>query len=253
MKQVRISNLSVVLLGKFNIIRKRRRIICLVALSVSIYLLHIIYESSGENENFESQSYFECKFLIPAIQDSWYKPRILSSPVTSNDFENCASLTSRNSAAVLINNTCRSNIEIFSSCKATSITLVVPNLADTGGIRFMLNTSHNFGVVEVPGLGLERRDFSNDKKRTNSMAHWGEGAKRLKFELRPIHSLCGYHLPGLTYLVRAYHMKNLGHFYETIFRLFLELNSRSDLMSVQQINSRKGGKGRSSRVLGSQP
>ncbi|CAL6334534.1 unnamed protein product [Bathycoccus prasinos] len=77
---------------------------------------------------------------------------------------------------------------------------------------------------------------------TNNMATWGEGAKRLEFELRPVHNLCEYHLNGLTYMIRAYHMENLGHFYETIFRLFLELKSRSDFMKVKQIIILNAGK-----------
>ena len=165
---------------------------------------------------------------------SWYKPKILSSSITSHDFENCASLTRRQkSVDVLTNNSCRSDIEIFSSCKATSITLRIP---DSGkGIRLILNTSHDFGLKKVTGLGLERRDFSTDRKRTKNMAEWGEATKRLEFELHTIHNSCEYNLNGLTYIIQAYHMWNLGHFYESIFRLVLELKNRGDYMDVKQI------------------
>ncbi|CAL6338058.1 unnamed protein product [Bathycoccus prasinos] len=61
-----------------------------------------------------------------------------------------------------------------------------------------MNTSRDVGLIKVPGLGLERRDFSIDKKRTNNMAKWGEGAKRLEFELRPVHSSCEYRFSGNT-------------------------------------------------------
>ena len=225
--------------GKFNRLKRKQHLLFLVFLFISLYSLSNSYNSiAGQagQQLYESESFFECKFLKPSIKDSWYKPRVLSSSVTSYDFEKCATLTRmQKSTDVLINNLCRSNIEIFSSCKATRFTLNVPDLSDSNGIRFTINASHNFGMIKVPGLGLERRDYSINKKTTNNMANWGEGAKRLEFELRPVHNLCEYHLNGLTYMIRAYHMGNLGHLYETIFRLFLELKSRSDFMNVKQI------------------
>lgn len=207
--------------------------------SLSIFSNEIILTKQNENfqgESFLEESFLECKLLNPAIQNSWYKPKALSSPVTSNDVRICASLTSRQKASeALSSSLCRSNMEIFSSCKATSIMLVFQDISGKNAIQFTLNSSRDLGVLQVPGLGLERRDFSSDKKRSNNLASWGEGAKRLEFMLRPVHDLCEYYLHGLTYMVRAYHMGNLGHFYETIFRLFLELKVRSELEMVKQI------------------
>lgn len=218
-----------------------------LVLAVLYFAKHFISDSSNKfiwwnqsgvfpGQSLIGDSFFECKLLKPAVRSSWYKPETLSSPVTTRDLYNCASLTRRQKASeALTTHACRRNIEIFSSCKATSITLQLRDSSNSNSIRFTLNSSRNFGLVKVPGLGLERRDFSLDKKRTNNMASWGEGAKRLEIELRPVHDLCELHLNGLTYMVRAYHMGNLGHFYETIFRLFLELKSNTDLTKVKKI------------------
>mmetsp|Transcript_2289 Transcript_2289/g.8165 ORF Transcript_2289/g.8165 Transcript_2289/m.8165 type:complete len:536 (+) Transcript_2289:218-1825(+) len=225
--------------------KKRRLLLFLIVLFFSIYLVVSSRENFGRqwSEISEGESFLECRFFKPAIGDSWYKPKDLSSPVTRYDFENCSSLTRRQKSVVaLLRNSCRSNIEIFSSCKATSITLKFPDSSGSNVIQFTMNTSRDVGLIKVPGLGLERRDFSIDKKRTNNMAKWGEGAKRLEFELRPVHSSCEYRFSGNTYIVRAYHMGNLGHFYETIFRLYLELKNRSDLVSVRQIIILNAGK-----------
>lgn len=226
-----ISALFNTMFGNFKKFKKKNRVIIFLVL-----LFFSISFGRKSNENFQGESFFDCRLLKPTVEDSWYKPKVLSNPLTTSDFENCASLTRRQKASnALINNSCRSNIEIFSSCKATKITLKTLDFIDTNSIQLTLNSSRNFGLIKVPGLGLERRDFGVDKKRTNNMADWGEGAKRLEFELRSVHELCEYSLSGLTYFVRAYHMGNLGHFYETIFRLFLELKNRSDILSVKQI------------------
>ena len=218
---------------KFKKLKKRR----FLALLLATYILrNREVFSLRRREIFDGESSVECKFLEPAVTDSWYKPRVLSSPITHSDFHHCAKLTIKQKAAVaLINNSCRSNIEIFSSCSATGMTMRGGGINVSSGIRFTLNTTHKFGLIKVPGLGLERRDFSLEKKKTDNMADWGDGSKRLEFELRPVHDKCEYFLGGLTYMVRAYHMWNLGHFYETIFRLYLEVRNRSDLSRVKQI------------------
>ena len=233
---------NIKVLRKYKKLGKKMR--SLPFLAVIVIAIHFVSGSYHKitswkrNEFYRGESYFECNLLKPALRNSWYKPKTLSSPVTSEDLRICASLARRQKASkALTTNLCRSNIEIFSSCKATSVTLEIRdlNLNGASSIRFTLNTSRNFGSIQVPGLGLERRDFRIDKKRTSNMTNWGEGAKRLEFDLRPARDQCEHYLHGLTYIVRAYHMWNLGHFYETIFRLFLELKNRSDLMNVKQI------------------
>ena len=107
-----------------------------LVLLFSIYILRTREGFSVRRRgNFEGEYSFDCKFLEAAVTDSWYKPRILSSPITDSDFHSCAKLTIKGKGvAALVNNSCRSNIEIFSSCSATGLTMRRERIDRSNGI-----------------------------------------------------------------------------------------------------------------------
>jgi len=128
-------------------------------------------------------------------------------------------------------------MEIFSSCFISNVEVYTPHSYPKEKIELSIRTRKNYPnqTFIVPGLGLERRDFKREKKK--KMSEWGEGAKRLLLRVHLYHEppSCKDMLEGKTYVAWAYHMNNLGHFYETIFRLFTEIKKRGDLADLQTI------------------
>lgn len=128
-------------------------------------------------------------------------------------------------------------MEIFSSCSISNLRIDVPALYPDESIRFSIRALESFDlpVFQLPGLGLERRDFRRISREQRNLKNWGEGAKRLELSVLHESQGCNHTLSGKTYMLRAYHMTNIGHLYETIFRLFFELKKRQDLMNVKRI------------------
>ena len=175
-------------------------------------------------------SLFTCTFLNPKLETSWYKPKTLSTPISQLDFHACKILTK----GIPLSSqffACRRNIEIFSSCTISNVQIFAPSTYPRGKVQLLIRAGETISSEDfvVPGLGLERRDFrSTVSKQKKDLKEWGDGAKRLELSVSREPLIFNKVLPGITYMVRAYHMNNLGHFYETIFRIFLEIKKRND-------------------------
>jgi len=237
---------------KFMVKRNHKFFLFLLTIVLLIFLrpLSELQIASNVRGDEGKLSTFTCAILQPHLNTTWYKPKALSFNLKYSDFSSCEVLTKGLPLQPDFLN-CHRNSEIFASCAITNVQFFVPKTYPHGNVQLAIRArgriSHDDFVV--PGLGLERRDFRKfEAKQNKDLKDWGEGAKRLGFSVSVKQQVCEEILHGITYMLRAYHMHNLGHFYETLFRVYVELNKRDDFKNLERIIFLNAGEGNEMKV-----